>query len=100
MIAFDSSTASVLGRRAIDELLEAYVAWREECQAVWLADQLWIASDRGERRLAYAAYVAVLDREERAAGVYAEAVERVARIETRDSGPNGGRNVPSAKRQF
>jgi hypothetical protein len=73
---------TALGRRAIDELLEGYVSWREECQAVALAYGRLIASCRGERRLAYAAYFAALDREEHAAGTYAHHVERVRRIST------------------
>jgi hypothetical protein len=73
---------TALGRRAVDGLLESYVSWREECQAVRLAYERWIASDRGERGLAYAAYLAVLDREEHAARTYARHVERVTRFST------------------
>jgi hypothetical protein len=73
------STDSALGRRSIDALLELYVAWREECNAVQHAYQWWAGSDRGELGLAYAGYVAALDREEHAARVYAE---RIATIET------------------
>jgi hypothetical protein len=71
----DGNTA--LGRWAIDELLERYVSWREECHTVWLAYQRWIDSDRGELGLAYAGYRAALDREEQAARSYADHVERV-----------------------
>jgi hypothetical protein len=74
----DRDTA--LGRRAIDELLEGYVSWREECQAVRLAYAQWIVSDRGERELTYAAYLAVLDREEHAARTYAHQAARVRQI--------------------
>lgn len=76
----DSTTA--LGRRAIDELLEHYIFWREECYAIQLAYQSWADSSLGERRLAYAGYVAALDREERAARTYAGNVERARRIAT------------------
>ena len=76
----DPDTA--LGRRAIDELLEGYVSWREECQAVALAYGRLIASGRSERQLVYAAYFAALDREEHAARTYAHHVERVRRIST------------------
>jgi hypothetical protein len=67
---------------AIDELLEGYVSWREACGAVWRAYEQWIGSDRGERPLAYAAYLAALDGEERAARAYAHHTERVARFST------------------
>jgi hypothetical protein len=69
-------------RLAIDELLEGYVSWREACGAVWRAYEQWIASDRGERALAYAAYLAALDGEERAAWTYAHHTARVARFST------------------
>ena len=70
----------------IDGLLECYVSWREECQAVRLAYQRWAGSDRDERRVAYAACHAALDREERAALTYAENVERVGRIHAKPLG--------------
>jgi hypothetical protein len=71
---------STLRRRSIDALLEVYVAWREECEAVRQAYQSWAQSDRGHRRLAYAGYVAALDREEHAARTYADQIERLSRL--------------------
>jgi hypothetical protein len=76
----DSTTA--FGRWAIDEMLERYVSWREECSAVRMAYQQWADSGPRERGLAYAGYLAALDREERAARTYAGHVERVRRIAT------------------
>jgi hypothetical protein len=75
-------TYTAVHRLAIDELLEGYVSWREACGAVWRAYERWIGSDRGERALAYAAYLAALDGEERAARTYAHHTERVARFST------------------
>jgi hypothetical protein len=40
----------------------------------------WADSGRGERGAAYAGYLAALDREEHAAGVYAEQIELVRRV--------------------
>lgn len=77
----ESDTA--YSRWAIDALLECYVSWREECQAVRLAYQRWSGSGRDARWLAYAAYVAAIDREECAAHKYAEHVEVVSLISTR-----------------
>jgi hypothetical protein len=74
------STYTALHRLAIDDLLEGYVSWREACHAVWGAYERWIGSDRGERGLAYAAYLAALDGEECAACTYAHHTARVARI--------------------
>jgi hypothetical protein len=75
-IEFGSDT--VLGRWAEDELLECYITWRAACRAVRLAYQWWLDSPRGEGELAYAGYVAALDREEQAAGGYANHIERVS----------------------
>jgi hypothetical protein len=71
---------TALGRRAVDALLERYVAWREECETVWLAYQRWVDADRHERWLAHAGYLAALDREERAARSYADHIEHVKLI--------------------
>jgi hypothetical protein len=71
---------SALGRRSIDALLECYVSWREECRGVRRAYQEWAVADRRQRELAYAGYVAALDREEQAARAYAVQIYRVTRI--------------------
>jgi hypothetical protein len=79
-----TSPDAALGRWAVDALIEHYVAWREECQAVRQAYQRWADSDsdRDERRLAHAGYVAALDREECAARTYADHIEWVRRLAT------------------
>jgi hypothetical protein len=79
-MVIDSNIA--LGRRAIDELLARYIAWREECHTVQLAYQQCAGDDRSERERAYAGYLAALDREERAACAYADHVDRVRRLYT------------------
>jgi hypothetical protein len=71
---------SALRRRWIDAVFDLYLCWREECQAVEQAYQWWTDSDRGHRALAYAGYVAAVDREEQAARAYAEQLEYVTRI--------------------
>jgi hypothetical protein len=68
--------------QSVDQLLERYVAWREECLTVHLAYELWADADRGERKLAHAGYLAALDREQQAARVYAEQLDWVKRIQT------------------
>ncbi len=71
---------TAFGRRAIDALLERYVAWRDECETVWQAYQRWVDAERHERWLAHAGYLAALDREESAARAYADHIEHVRRI--------------------
>jgi hypothetical protein len=76
--ATDSPTAVV--QWAVDELVERYLSWHEESSAVWMAYEQWTDSGRGERRLAYAGYLAALDREEQAARTYAGHVGRIRRL--------------------
>ena len=54
----------------VDALIDTYVEWREECETVETAYEQWIDSEPAEHALAYAAYGAALDREEKAAIVY------------------------------
>lgn len=61
----------------LDALLESYVEWREECEAVETAYDRWTGSERCDRALAYAAYHAALEREEKAATVYRSAATRL-----------------------
>jgi hypothetical protein len=68
-----------VARWEVDELLACYIAWRDECRGVRLAYRLWLDSAQAESRLAYAQYVAALDREERAARTYAAHIEIFSR---------------------
>jgi hypothetical protein len=64
----------------VDEAMDAYVEWREECVRVWEAYQGWLDSARVDGALASLGYEAALDREQRASEVYAELI---ARLESR-----------------
>jgi hypothetical protein len=78
----DRTRAGVSGYRAqyvLDGMIERYVAWREECSTVWLAYQRWCCAERPKRDLAYAAYLAALEREAQAAVAYAAQLELVRR---------------------
>ena len=59
-------------------MVDAYVDWREEGAAVWHAYERWTCAPPAEALFAFAAYEAALDREERAADVYAGLVMQVA----------------------
>ena len=61
----------------VSDAAEGYETWREESGAVAESYRSWNFADRDERWLAYAAYVAALDREERAASAYRHLVEQV-----------------------
>jgi hypothetical protein len=54
----------------VDVFVESYVDWREECRTLEAAYARWRRSERPGRNLAFAAYRAALDREEKAAHVF------------------------------
>ncbi len=61
----------------VDRLIELYCYWRTQCWNVRAAYAQFTAATADDRALAYAAYLAALDREESAADVYAQQVARV-----------------------
>jgi hypothetical protein len=63
----------------VDDAIDAYVDWREECLFVWDAYVRWSEARQADGALAFAAYAAALDREERACAWYAGRLGRLAR---------------------
>ena len=61
----------------VDEFLETYIHWREECERVRSAYARWAHADASERASAFAVYRAALDREESAAHWHSQSAERV-----------------------
>ncbi len=79
--------------RLVDELIEAYVDWRETCARVSDAYLSWTSESGSCGRFAFGLYMAALDEEEQAAEVYARLVRRadkLARSEDPPTGPLGG----------
>jgi hypothetical protein len=64
----------------VDDTIEAYVDWREECAHVSEAYRRWLSAVGADAALAFRAYGAALEREERAAEVYADLIGRVGRV--------------------
>jgi hypothetical protein len=64
--------------RLVDDMTDAYVDWREERAAVWLAYDGWTCAPMADGAVAFAVYRAALDREERAAEVYGRLVMQLA----------------------
>ena len=58
----------------IDAAVDSYVDWREESAAVRRAYRRWAGAARRDRPGAFAAYMAALDREERAGVRYAQVI--------------------------
>ena len=63
----------------IDDVMEAYVEWREECVSAMQAYERWSSFPVHERRLAFAAYQAALDREHAASIAYSSRIAAVER---------------------
>lgn len=74
-----SRDASFLRTALLDAAHSAYADWLAESLAVERLYGRWTDAVRGERRLAYAAYAAALDREQRAQEVYADTLRTAAR---------------------
>jgi hypothetical protein len=79
----------LIDKRLVDEAMDAYIDWREECAAVWAAAERWAGASVGDGPLVAAAYGAALDREERASEVYADVMNLVAAASRRSSEPIG-----------
>jgi predicted ABC-type transport system involved in lysophospholipase L1 biosynthesis ATPase subunit len=84
--------------RMTDEAMEAYVEWREECARVWDAYDRWLGAVRADAALAFPAYLAALDREERASEVYAGLVSRLDHLPGRGAGGEQAGEAPPRER--
>jgi hypothetical protein len=61
-----------------DEFVESYVCWREEAASARGAYDHWLTARHHDEPAAFAAYMAALDREEHAADVLCESLERIS----------------------
>jgi hypothetical protein len=80
--------------RLVDQLIEAYVDWRETCARVGDAYRFWAIDSGSCSKIAFGFYVAALDAEELSAEVYAGLVRRadaLAWSEGSPAEPRGGR---------
>jgi hypothetical protein len=64
----------------VGDAVDAYLDWREECDAVWEASDWWAQASATDAPTAVSAYLTALDREEHAANVYAHAITRIAAV--------------------
>lgn len=76
-------------KRLVDRLIEAYVSWRETCLQVSEAYGSWTRETGLPATSEFGRYMAALDREERAAEVYAGLVERAGRLAVSPHDPAG-----------
>jgi hypothetical protein len=67
-------------RARVDAVVSAYAQWRAERDAVRVAYRVWIAASASSEPLAFDAYQAALEREERAAKTYARLMGRLGHV--------------------
>ena len=67
-------------KRFIDRVFDAYFSWREACLHVSHAYTRWTSETGIGGTLAYAAYLAALDREQTAAETYGRLVRQAGRL--------------------
>ena len=68
-----------LHEQLVDDAIQAYVEWREECAAVWDAFYRWASGPGVDAAAAFSTYRAALDREECASHAYADLLTRLRR---------------------
>jgi hypothetical protein len=68
--------------RLVDEAFQRYLDWCDEAAALDAAYRKWTKAPRGERRLAFAAYSAALEREELASAQYQTLLEAAEQMLT------------------
>jgi hypothetical protein len=78
---------SLIDERLLDEAIDRYVAWREECYLVEEAYERWTHSCGGDAARAFAQYQAALDREGQIAAVYCSLMARVVITSEPSCGP-------------
>jgi hypothetical protein len=66
--------------RLVDELIEAYVDWRETCARVSHAYRSWAGEPASRGKVMFGLYMAALDEEQEAAELYAGLVRRADRL--------------------
>ena len=75
-----SNHKSAIGNRLVDDMADAYDDWHEECALVRNASAQFSIAPGADRAMAFAAYMAALDREERAAESYATFARRATAV--------------------
>lgn len=71
---------TLIQKQLVDELIEAYVDWREACARVDDSYRTWASEPGRRRRVEFGLYMAALAAEEQAAEVYAGLVRRANQL--------------------
>jgi len=82
-------------RELVHAAMDAYLAWRDECQAVRDAYARWSAADEADARFSFETYAAALDREAQASEAYAALVQDAGEFFVPASGLAAGLTIYS-----
>jgi hypothetical protein len=85
-----AAISSSESKRLVRRLTYAYIDWREECAALEAAYRNWVSAEASDAELAFAAYRAALDREQRASVIYGELVSQGKKVLPEDLIPPPG----------
>jgi hypothetical protein len=77
-------------RRLMNQAMDAYARWRDQCSAVDVAYRHWAAARGHDSAVWFTAYCAALDREEHAAERYERLIGRVVPLLAADLEPMKG----------
>ena len=77
-LAVSFKVAVGIDEYVLEDVMDAYVDWRDQSRSVWTAYHHWTTAPREEAGLRFAAYVAELDQEHRACEVYEATIARTA----------------------
>ena len=69
-----------VNRQLMDLISDAYIDWREECDAVRRTYRAWSVAPRGQRDLTFHAYAGALNREQDAANNYAAVIRHATEV--------------------
>jgi hypothetical protein len=76
-----------LRRKHLERTFDAYLNWREACHGVEAAYRCWVGASSADAISAFRWYTVTLDREERAAAVYAGLIQSVGQPVSKPAGP-------------
>ena len=79
-MSVNSSKESRRRREAFEAAFDAYLDWRERCDAVQAAYAQWTDSARADAARAFGLYQRALDREQNAADIYAAVITQVGEL--------------------
>jgi hypothetical protein len=82
-------------RQLVHAAMDAYLGWRDQCEAVRGAYERWRAAGESDAEHAFSAYATALDGEEQACDRYAGLIQRASAVSVPEIEPDAARPVTS-----